>query len=463
MIKLPLGPLRISVDLFQDQTDPTLWRTRIAWTWRRGIIHFWLLIAALIVAGSPAKATVSCSVPFNLTNGTVADATQVMANFNAILSCLSTSAASSGSNADITALSGLTTPITPAQGGAIASQPQGRLSLTAAPVMTGAITNTAVINYLCYRGGQNVYVFNGTRDVLLSIPGCSLSMTQQSSGTGVLNSGHVFDIWGVNSSGVLATCVATNNAGLGWSGDSGGSDTAGRGTGYTQLSQGRPYLTNANTINFCYNGAINLGPISANQATYLGSEYTTAAGATSMQLTASASGGGANVLGLYNAYNSEAVFAQNFDTQNGYLYGTPTWRTPNGVTGDTITYVDGLANQTVKVHFQELCNTGALGGCLFGVARDWSSGPPPYIGTLFGPQITGTCTSNASPCAVQETSATVPVDGDFAPLAGVHTFSAIEANNNSISASANSYYGNNFVTNPASSSQIITLTAYLRM
>jgi hypothetical protein len=72
----------------------------------------------LVVPPGPAQATVSCSVPFNLTNGTTADATQVMANYNAILSCLSTSAASSGSNSDITALLGLTTPITPAQGGA---------------------------------------------------------------------------------------------------------------------------------------------------------------------------------------------------------------------------------------------------------------------------------------------------------------------------------------------------------
>lgn len=420
-----------------------------------------LLLAGLVLPG-PARATVSCSVPFNLTNGTVADATQVMANFNAILTCLSTSAASSGSNSDITALSGLTTPITPAQGGAVAFTPQGRLSLTSAPVMTGSITNAAQIFYLCYRGGQNVYVFNGTIDVILPISGCSISTTQASSGTGVVNSGQVADIWGVNVSGVLNICVATNNAGLGWAGDSGGSLTS-RGTGYSALSQVRNYLTNAQTISFCYNGSINLGPISATQATYLGTELTTAAGATSMQLTASASGGGANVLGLYNGYNSEVVFAQNFDTQNAYTYGTPTWRTPNGVTGDTITYVDGLANQNVKVHFQELCNTGPLSGCLFGVARDWSSGPPSYVGTLFGPQVTGTCTTNASPCSVQETSATVPVDGDFTPLAGRHVFSAIEANNNSIVATANSYYGSNFVTNPAGSSQIIVLTAYLRM
>ena len=62
-------------------------------------------------------AGVSCSVPFNLTNGVTADASQVMANYNAILSCLANSTAASGANTDITSLSALSTPISPTQGG----------------------------------------------------------------------------------------------------------------------------------------------------------------------------------------------------------------------------------------------------------------------------------------------------------------------------------------------------------
>ena len=73
----------------------------------------------LLALSAPAKAGVPCSVPFNLTNGTVADASQVMANYNAILSCLSVSTAHSGANTDITSLGALSTPITPAQGGAV--------------------------------------------------------------------------------------------------------------------------------------------------------------------------------------------------------------------------------------------------------------------------------------------------------------------------------------------------------
>ena len=76
------------------------------------------LIAAILFAfTTAAHAGVPCSVPFNLTNGSIADASQVMANYNAILSCLANNTAASGANNDITALLALTTPIPPAGGG----------------------------------------------------------------------------------------------------------------------------------------------------------------------------------------------------------------------------------------------------------------------------------------------------------------------------------------------------------
>lgn len=72
-------------------------------------------LCALLWA-SIAHANVPCSLPFNLLNGTTADATQVMANYNALITCLQ-SAAIAGANNDITSLSGLTTPLTRNQGG----------------------------------------------------------------------------------------------------------------------------------------------------------------------------------------------------------------------------------------------------------------------------------------------------------------------------------------------------------
>ena len=56
-------------------------------------------------------------LPFLLQNGTTADATEVMADFNAIVSDTNINAAENGINGDITQLTGLTTPLSPSQGG----------------------------------------------------------------------------------------------------------------------------------------------------------------------------------------------------------------------------------------------------------------------------------------------------------------------------------------------------------
>jgi hypothetical protein len=78
--------------------------------------RFLALVLLYLAALLPAQGGVPCSLPFTLTNGTLADANQVMANYNALVACLG-NAAAAGANNDITALNGLTTPISPGQGG----------------------------------------------------------------------------------------------------------------------------------------------------------------------------------------------------------------------------------------------------------------------------------------------------------------------------------------------------------
>lgn len=72
---------------------------------------------ALTMQIAPAQAANCSSYSYTLTNGQVADATQVMANFNNILSCANNNLAKNGANSDITSLSGLSTPLSAAQGG----------------------------------------------------------------------------------------------------------------------------------------------------------------------------------------------------------------------------------------------------------------------------------------------------------------------------------------------------------
>lgn len=89
------------------------------------MINRWALLLVLAIAAlvgfpppEPAHSAASCGAyPFTLTNGTTADANQVMSNFNTVRTCLVTNAAEAGANSSITSLSGLTTPLTVAQGG----------------------------------------------------------------------------------------------------------------------------------------------------------------------------------------------------------------------------------------------------------------------------------------------------------------------------------------------------------
>lgn len=72
----------------------------------------WLLSATIAYAQ-----IINGAYPNTFVNGTVIDATQVNANFNYAQSQANANAAKNGTNSDITALTALSTPLTPAQGG----------------------------------------------------------------------------------------------------------------------------------------------------------------------------------------------------------------------------------------------------------------------------------------------------------------------------------------------------------
>jgi microcystin-dependent protein len=76
-----------------------------------------LLVLALLLPAFAQAQIVTVPLPVTLTNGTLADANQVMSDFNAIVTGVNTNGAKNGANSDITSLSVLSTPITPAQGG----------------------------------------------------------------------------------------------------------------------------------------------------------------------------------------------------------------------------------------------------------------------------------------------------------------------------------------------------------
>jgi len=139
------------------------------------------LAAAALLAGAYGvrivNAGITCTLPFQLQNNTTADATQVMANYNALVTCF-TNAAAAGVNNDITALIGLTTPLAPASGGTAsyygtgggiaASQSVASLAPTGFTLATGrrvtfkpSVTNVSAVT-LNVNGGGAVAVWRNT-------------------------------------------------------------------------------------------------------------------------------------------------------------------------------------------------------------------------------------------------------------------------------------------------------------
>lgn len=290
--------------------------------------------------------------------------------------------------------------------------PQGRLTLQSGhPVMTADQAGVSLLYYDSYVGNL-VPVYNGTTDVLLPIGSGEISDTMQTSGTGVLNSGGVFDVWGINVGGTLTLCIATNGSGGGWASDA-GSNTA-RGTGYSALDRTtRPYWTNAHAITHCYNAATDEGTVAINQATYLGTLFTVGAGQTTMQLSFESAAGTANpCMCVFNAYNRAKMTVSVSDSTAFWAYSTATWRESRAQTGNQINWIDGLQVSTPLVEFNQAVQTSAGGDAAsIGINLDTASNTPTVIS-----QVTG----------IAGFSQSISVLGQIGPQIGFHTIIAAE-------------------------------------
>jgi len=150
-------------------------------SWRRiGLELARIVGAGLVLAAvyqlmpTRTRANVPCSVPFTFVNGTVADATQVNANFNSLVTCLG-NAAAAGVNGDITQLTGLTTPITPSAGG------------TANFTATAATTGTANAQIVAATLPNNFSLNTGYRVSFIAGSSNTGAATLNVAGTGVKN------------------------------------------------------------------------------------------------------------------------------------------------------------------------------------------------------------------------------------------------------------------------------------
>jgi hypothetical protein len=317
--------------------------------------------------------------------------------------------------------------------------PQGRLTLTShTPVLTASVTGTSTIYYDAYNG-NSVAVYNGTTDTVLQIPSNEITLVLTTLEEATAN---VFDIFAFNNSGTLALCTPTNaggSSGKGWAGDTSGSNTA-RGTGYSQLdNHTRPYITNANSITNCFGGAsgtTNFGTIAANQATYLGTYYTTAAGQTGINMPVSGVSGGNNpYLYVWNYYNRVTTTIKNLDQGASYTYTLAAIRQARGSANNQCNYVYGVAEDSISVERGFFVSLVAVVGAAFNVGIGFDNT------TSFYPTNNGTGNITANPGNAAATSsvagaASVVISPAVSNILGFHSITFLEGGD---SANANTF------------------------
>lgn len=94
--------------------------------------------------------------------------------------------------------------------------------------------------------------------------------------------------------------------------------------------------------------AITNGP-AAGKGLYLGTILTNGSSQVDMYIgRTSASGGGANIIGIWNMYNAEELVSENWDAHANYSYTTSTWRAKNGNINNATVFVQGLNHRVAK-------------------------------------------------------------------------------------------------------------------
>lgn len=292
------------------------------------------LVALLGVIAWIGSASAQCTVPNTLTNGTNADATQVMANFNALLTCINTP---------------------PAAGGL--PTPQGRLTLVSgAPVMTSAQTGKTTIYYTPYVGNQILITTNGTSFTAMAFS--ELSNVTSNSSTG--------------SAGPAAVVANSNYDLFVWS--NGGVLTLTRGPAWTNDTTRSLAVQRISGI-WTNQAAITNGP-GAGLGTFVGTVRSDGTSQINWHVGGLSVAGTAALLGVWNTYNRIEVSGLVGDTTSSWSYSTGTWRAANGSNTMRVSAVVGLQEDFFQANYVgATANTGGVSSSLAGVGFDSTSAP----------------------------------------------------------------------------------------
>lgn len=232
--------------------------------------------------------------------------------------------------------------------------PQGRLTLTSGtPVMTATVTGGTVLYYTMYVGNL-VPIFNGTAS-WAPTTFTELSITLGANWTTNTN----YDVYVGLDSSTLRLCT-----GAAWASGTARTETITRTNGI--------YLNNASMT--CRYGNANTFTCSALTCTYVGTIRTTAAGQIDYIFGASASGGTASVLNVWNAFNRVDTPTVVTDSGASYTYTSATIRQARASAGNQVSFVRGLDEDSIQYSYQAYCVTAAAAGSLsWGVGFDSTS------------------------------------------------------------------------------------------
>lgn len=256
-------------------------------------------------------------------------------------------------------------------------EPGGRLTLVSAtPVQLSDQVAKSTIFY-CADIHDWLPIWNGTSWQAYTLDTqLSIALDSNAANTGYQQAAHAFDLFAFVNSGVVT--LATGPA---WTNLT---------TRANAISLLNGLWTNTASITLKIDATGSTFSVAANQATYLGTMYATANGQTGIALNpAAASGGSANIIGLYNAYNQVPAIARSRDSATSYTYATNTWRAANNNANNSISWIDGLGNVFISSSYKcAAANATAADFFEIGINLNSTSATP----DTFAYMISGTAT-----------------------------------------------------------------------
>lgn len=239
--------------------------------------------------------------------------------------------------------------------------PQGRLTLvTATPVMTTTQSAKTTLYYTPYVGAI-VSIYDGTNMLATAFTELSIATTDTTKNPAAIGASKVNDWFIWNDGGTLRL-----SHGPDWTDDL----TRSAGTALTRVNG--VLLNNASITN---------GP-AASRGTYVGTTRSNASSQLDWTLGTIATGGGAALLNVWNAYNRVNVatsVGDDADTWN--TVGTAAWENFHASAANRISFVMGLAEDSVQADLNSLMTASASGNAALGIGLNSStafSGSPGF-------------------------------------------------------------------------------------